>query len=244
MKKGRETSVVGVGMSQFGRFPDRTFMDLGQVAVNEALNNANMNFEDIEIAYCAHTNQGEAAGQRVLAGVGLTGIPIINIENACASGSTAFREAVFAVASEFYDVAIAIGVEKMAKGALDASAAIGGKAMEKEKKAPPVMPMMFAQITKSHMKKYGTTVEQLAKVGAKNHNFAAINPKAQYKIPCSSEDVLNSRMISKPLTLYMCCPTGDGAAAAIVCSSDISKKFTSKPIRVAGSALASNLSGR
>jgi acetyl-CoA acetyltransferase len=179
--------------------------------------------------------QGETGvGQNVFWEVGINGIPIVNMENACASGSSAFREGWMAVAGGFYDMVIVAGVEKavMPKGTmLDVGAG------ELEAKLGDVFPGYFANIAQKHMERYGTTREQMAKVSVKNHDNGALNPYAQFQKRATVEEVLQSLMIADPMTLYSCCPNSDGAAAAILCSEDRISKIDSRPIRVAGSSL-------
>ncbi|UCD57913.1 MAG: thiolase family protein, partial [Candidatus Hydrogenedentota bacterium] len=192
----------------------------------------------IEVAFCGHVMQGSTAGQKVLERVGRTGIPIMNVENACASGTTAFRSAWSAVASGMNDVALAVGFEKMARGAIRMSQLDQNQGPD-EGTRPPLMPFLFAQVFDEHSKRYGTTREQMALVSVKNRENAALNPRAQYREPVTVEEVLNSRQIIGPLNLLMCCPTGAGAAAAIVCSEDTARTAGSKPIRVVASAFQS-----
>jgi len=167
-------------------------------------------------------------------------VPVINVANACATGSTAFREAWMSVASGAYDVALAIGSEQMGKMGL-----LGGDAASREYSTEGVMgtglmPGVFGQAGVEHMRKYGTTQEQFAKVAVKNHKHGVNNPYAQYQKETPLEEVLNARPIAWPNTLYMCCPTGDGAAAAVLMSAEKARQFTSKPIWVAASVLTSD----
>lgn len=235
MKKLRDVYVVGVGMTKFGRHPDHKFYELGEEALRAALDDAGLPMQAVEVAFCGHVMQGSTAGQKVFEKVGRTGIPITNVENACASGTTAFRGAWSAVASGMHDIALAVGFEKMARGPIRMN-------MPDEappENAPPMMPLIFARIFEEHSKLYGTTREQMAMVSVKNRTHGALNPRAQYKDPITVDDVLNSREIIGPLTLLMCCPTGAGAAAAIVCTEEIARTCKSQPIRVVASSLQS-----
>ena len=116
--KLRDVYVVGVGMTPFGRHEDKTVIDLGSWAIRDALQDAGLPFEAVEAAWCGHVGQGSTAGQKVVGAVGQTGIPVMNVENACASGTTAFRGAYMQVASGISDVALAVGFERMGRGAL------------------------------------------------------------------------------------------------------------------------------
>jgi len=234
----RECVVVGVGLHKFGRFPEIPIDVMGRDALLTALEDAGTEFKDIEIAYCGHFASGNA--YTVVGRVGLTGIPIVNVENACASSSTAFREAFWAVATGMYDVALAMGFEKMQRGTGGRMPQLGpggGGGFVRSYEgfmgtgAPPAA---YAMAAKKHMKEYGSTMEQFAQVSVKDHRNGTLNPYAQYQTAMTLEEVLNSRMICDPVTLYMCAPTSDGASAAIICSKEKAKQYTGKPITIAG----------
>ncbi|RJP65523.1 MAG: thiolase family protein [Candidatus Abyssobacteria bacterium SURF_17] len=235
MKKTRDVYVIGVGMTKFARHPDRNFISLGEEAMRAALADAGIGYEAIETAFCGHVMQGGTAGQKILDKIGRTGIPIANVENACASGTTAFRSAWASVAFGMNDVALALGFEKMGRGPIKMSL---GEETPPENQ-PPMMPFIFARIFEEHSALYGTTREQMALVSVKNHDNGALNPRAQYQKPVTIEEVLNSREIVGPLTLLMCCPTGAGAAAAIVCTEDVARTVKAEPIRIVASAFQS-----
>ena len=242
MQNLRDVYVVGVGMTPFGRHPDKSFTSLGEDALRDALADAGMEFGAIEAAFCGHVMQGSGAGQRVLKRVGKTGIPMMNVENACASGTTALRMAWTQVASGIHDTALAIGFEKMARGPIQAPQAPGSEPPKEEKekdKTPPLMPFLFSQVFNEHSRRYGTTPEQMAMVSVKNRAHAALNPRSQHDELITVEDVMESREIAPPLRLLMCCPTGAGAAAAILCSEEVARTLSSKPIRILASALQS-----
>lgn len=237
----RHVFIIGVGMTQFGKHMDRSLRDLGREACQKALQDAGVNPKKIEAGYCgnalAPAIQGETGvGQNVFWEVGINEIPIVNMENACASGSTALREGWMAVAGGFYDIVIVAGVEKtvMSKGAmLDVGAA------ELETKLGDVFPGQFALIAQKHMERYGTTREQLAKVSVKNHFNGALNPYAQFQKQFTVEEVLNSPVVADPLTLFSCCPNSDGAAALILCSKKKAQKMKVRAVRIAASILTS-----
>jgi len=159
----------------------------------------------------------------------------VNMENACASGSTALREGWMAVAGGFYDVVMVTGVEKavMPKGTM-----LNVGAGELETKLGEVFPGYFATIAQKHMERYGTTREQMALVSVKNHLHGALNPYAQFQKKFTVEEVLNSPMIADPLTLFSCCPNSDGAAALVLCSKERAKRANGRAIRIAASVLA------
>ena len=243
----RDVAVIGVGMTNFGKFLDTPIKELGRMATWDAIKDAGISPKDIQIAYVGNaclgiiTGQCSVIGQIILKEVGIRGIPITNVENACASGSTAFREAWMAVASGMYDIALAVGAEKLYAGdtQLSTRALAGATEVEYEANLGLTMPGHWALRAKRFMEKYGTTREQFAKVSVKNHKNGCLNPRSQYKKECTVEEVLNSRMIADPLTILSCNPLGDGAAAAILMSREVASKYTSKPVWVAGSALTS-----
>ena len=236
----QDAYVVGVGMIKFGRYPEENVATLGAQAVQFALQDASVQMPDIQMMAAGSLYQTNMIGQKILKEVGMTGIPVYNVANACATGSTAFREAYFAVGSGAYDIALAVGVEQMGKQGL-----LGGIAGDPAYSPEGVMgtgtmPGVFGMAGLEHSRKYGTTIEQFAQVSVKNHEHAMANPLSQYQVQVSLEDVLNGRMVAYPNTLYMCCPTGDGAAAAIIMSKEKAAKYTSMPIRIAASALTTD----
>ena len=235
----REVYIIGAGMTQFGKHLERSLRDLGREACLLAIQDAGVMPRDVEAGYCgnalAPAIQGETGvGQNVFWEVGIGGIPIVNVENACASGSTALREGWMAVAGGFYDVVMVAGVEKavMPKGTM-----LNVGAGELETKLGEVFPGYFATIAQKHMERYGTTREQMAQVSVKNHIHGSLNPYAQFQKKFTVEEVLNSPMIADPLTLYSCCPNSDGAAALILCSKEKIGRANGRAIRIAASVL-------
>lgn len=238
----RDVAIVGVAMLKFGRYPEKTVEELGAQACLLALKDAGMSMKDIQILVSGNLYQANATvGQRILKQIGQTGIPVINVANACATGSTAFREAYMAVASGAYDIAMAVGSEQMGKMGLLGTGGGRGQGISPEGiLGSGLMPAVFGQAGVEHMRKYGTTFEQFAKVAVKNHKHSMANPYSQYQVEMSLEDVMNARMVAWPNTLYMCCPTGDGAAAAILAPMEKARQYTSKPIKVSASVLTSD----
>jgi acetyl-CoA acetyltransferase len=235
----RDVYIIGAGMTQFGKHPGRSLRDLGREACVNAIKDAEIAPKDIEAGYCgnalAPALQGETGvGQNVFWEVGIHGIPIVNVENACASGSTALREGWMAVAGGFYDMVIVAGVEKtvMPKGTM-----LNVGEAELEMQLGEAFPAYFALIAQKHMEKYGTTKEQLAKVSVKNHFNGTLNPYAQFQKLMTVEEVLGSFMIADPLTLFSCCPNSDGGAALILCSKEKLRKRDASPVRIAASVL-------
>ena len=211
----RDVYVGGVGMIKFSRYPEENVATLGAQAVQLALADGGMQLNDVQMMAAGCLYQTNMIGQKILKEIGMTGIPVYNVANACATGSTAFREAYFAVGSGAYDIALAVGVEQMGKRGL-LGGITGDPAYSPEGvMGTGTMPGVFGMAGLEHSRQYGTTVEQFAQVSVKNHEHAMANPLSQYQVRVSLEDVLNARMVAYPNTLYMCCPTGDGAAAAM-----------------------------
>ena len=237
----RDAYVLGVGMIKFGRYPDKDVSQMGGEAATLALKDVGASIKDVELLVCGNLFQASAMNaQKILQQIGQTGIPALNVSNACATGSTAFREAYIGVASGMYDITMAVGVEQMGKmGLLGGGARSGAESVEGVL-GSGLMPAIFGQAGVEHMRKYGTTAEHFAKISVKNHKHSVHNSLSQYQIEVSLGDVMNARMVAYPNTLYMCCPTGDGAAAAILMSEDKMKQFTSKPVKVATSVLTSD----
>jgi len=233
----REVSVVGVGMSRFAKQPEVSIVDLTQAPILDALDDAGVAVGQVQAAYSGSVFGGSGLGQKVLKGIGISSIPILNLENACSSGSSAFREAWLGVASGMVDVTLAFGAEKLS--------ALGGGAYplsdDIEADQGVLMPAVYAMRARRHMMEYGTSIEQLAKIAVKNHHNSVHNPRAQYQREYTIEEVLNSRMIADPLTILHCCPTGDGAAAVVLAATEIAPRLRGKPVKVRASVLQSGL---
>ena len=210
--------VVGVDMIKFGRFPDKTVPQIGAESALMALDDCGLTIQDMEALYCGNLFQAaNMTGQRILQEIGQTGIPVVNVSNACATGATAFREAWASVKAELYDMVIAVGVEQMGKGLLGSPG--GSKGIPKEGLfGSGTMPAVFAEAGMEHARNHGTTFEQFAKVSVKNHHHSTMNPKAMYQIETPLEVVMNAEMISYPNTKLMCSVNVDGSAAAVIAS--------------------------
>ena len=234
--------IVGVDMIKFGRFPDKTVPQLGAEAALMALDDCGLQIQDMEALYCGNLGQASAmVGQRVLQEIGQTGIPVVNVSNACATGATAFREAWASVKAGLYDCVLAVGVEQMGKGLLGGA---GGKTgIPKEGLlGSGTMPAVFAEAGMEHARNHGTTFEQFAKVSVKNHHHSTLNPKAMYQIETPLEEVMNAEMISYPNTKLMCSVNVDGSAAAVICSESKAKELglMKRAIKVRASVLTSD----
>ena len=234
----REVYVIGVGLHAFGRFGDKEVIEIGREAVVSALGDAGINWNKVEAAYCGTVFAGPMAANKVLARVGLTGIPIVNLENACASGGSALRVAYQAIAGGFCDVVLAFGMEKMPRGFIagnpDDWFATTGLA---------VNPQYFALKARWHMANFGTTEEQLVRVSVKNHRNGALNPFAMYRKEMSFEEIANSQMVNDPLRLLMLCAPNEGGAAVVLSTKEIAKQQTTKLIKLAAVVLDSPLYG-
>jgi acetyl-CoA acyltransferase len=232
--------IVGADMIPFGRYPDRTPGQLGAEAALLALDDAGLSIRDVGAIYAASSfNAASMLGQQVLKQIGQTGIPCINVSNACASGATAVREGFVGIKSGIYDIVLAVGAEKNPRGML------GGPAVD----GPPpeglfgsvTMPAVFAEAGMAHAAAYGTTIEQFAQVAVKNHHHATMNPKAVYRKETPLDEVLASEMIAWPLTKLMCSANVDGAAAVVLVSERKARELgMARAVRIRASALTSD----
>ncbi|MFP6850465.1 MAG: thiolase family protein [Pseudomonas sp.] len=233
--------VVGIDMIKFGRYPQRTVVQLAAQAAMGALDDAGVGMRDVQALYSG--NIGETmTGQRTLQLIGQTGIPVVNCTNACATGATALREGWTAIKAGLYDTVLAIGVEQMAAGMI-VKKKVGNEPLPAEGLiGSETMPAVFAMVGMEHMRKYGTTFEQFARVSVKNHHHSTMNPKAMYQKETPLEEVMGAEMIAYPNTKLMCSVNVDGAAAAVLMSEKKVRQLglMSRAVRVRASALASD----
>ena len=234
--------MLGVGMHKVGEFPDETNLELGRTAVLDALKDSGMEFKDLQAAYFSRNKQDPTAsiGELMLGRMGLTGMPVVNVENGACSGSTVFWLAYNAVAFGQCDIALSVGVDKPPIPMVTFS--FPSPPPTKYKGTMESMGItdasgMAAILMRRRMKDYGETEEQCALVSVKNHKNGSLNPVAQYQKETPLEDVLNSRMICDPITLLQCCPTSEGAAAAILCTKEVAKQYKSDGIITVASAI-------
>ncbi|MDK0519204.1 lipid-transfer protein [Streptomyces sp. ML-6] len=227
--------VVGVGMTRFEKPQTRDwqYWDMAKEAGTAALADARIPYGRVQQAVVGYCFQPSTAGQRAVYGLGLTGIPVYNVNNNCATGSTALMTARQFVEGGISDCVLALGFEKMTRGSLGGGGADGGAADFRASpvarhygimaaahgfgKTPPTA-QIFGNAAREHMARYGTTEAQLAAVGAKNHRHSVNNPYAQFQDPYTVEEVLAAKPVHSPLTRLQCSPTSDGAAAAVVVS--------------------------
>jgi acetyl-CoA acetyltransferase len=212
----RPVYVVGIGLHRYQRLSETPYVTLGLTAVREALADAAVEWRSVESAYTGTALIGMAASRPMLRHLGATGIPMAQVENASASGSTAFRQACIDVASGLTDVSLALGVDKPGPVAM-----APGKTRMRDLVGARVVPFThFALLTQEYMTSYGVSAEQIALVAVKNSRNGANNPYAQRQKSVTLEEVMAGPAISGSLTRLQCCPVGEGAAAVIVASDD------------------------
>lgn len=268
----QDVYIVGVGMTHFGRHLDQSEKQLTAQAVGDALRDAGCEHQAVGAAFHGNCGQGYMQGQHMIRGqvallpLGLQGIPVVNVENACATGSTAFHMALAYVRAGNVDVALAVGTEKMystdkAKmfGVFDSGwdldivepTRAGFLEMGKGVEVPagstssrPYSPFMdiYAGFARSYLSRFGITQRQLALIAAKNHMHSVDNPRAQYRAPMTADEVLAAPPVTYPLTVAMCSPISDGSAAAIVCSGEALSRYgfdRKRAVRVLASVMRS-----
>lgn len=234
-------------MVRFGKYLDKTPKDLGRTVCWEAIRNAGINPREIDAGYMGNaaggalTSQTMVLGQVVFREVGITGVPILNLENACASGSAGIFQAWRDIRAGYCDTAIVAGVEKLFAGDTQRTmAALAGAGdSELEMSVGVNFPAHWALRATKRMELFGTTREHFAKITIKNHKNGCYNPRSQYQKECTMEEVLNARMIATPMSQLECSPIGDGAAAVILCEASKAKRYTNKPILIAGCGMSS-----
>lgn len=230
-----EVYVIGGAMTPFGKHPDVSAEALAQTAVLGALEDAGIDRRSIEAAYVGSVFQGSLAGQRVLKDLGMTGVPIINLENACSSGATALSQAWLAVAAGQVETALVIGLEKLSSRGSGPLALNTG---DPEIDQGLTMPALYAMRTRAYFDKHGGSIEQVAQVTVKNRRHAATNNYAQFRDACTVEQVMASRPVADPITLLQMCPNADGAAAVVI-SAKPKETGAQKNVRILGSVVAS-----
>ena len=232
-----EAAIIGVGMHKFGRFPEENFMQIAVEAIINSLEDAGVAWRDIQAAYCGTAYAGSASGPKVTTKIGATGIPVMDFENACASGAAAVRAAVRDIHAGIYNMVLAVGFEKMPEGMMASPSYYDWQ----KKMGLAANPIYFALEAQRLMTEYGVTEIDFARVAVKNHSYSIHNPYAHYNKSFTIEEVLNSAMVCDPLRLLMFCQPNEGASALVICSKEISSQFPQKPVVVAASALSSPL---
>jgi acetyl-CoA C-acetyltransferase len=245
----RDVAIVGIGCTKFGEMWDKSFRDLFIEAGLMALEDAGMSGADVEALYGGNMSSGvfieqEHVGALIADYSGLisNSVPSTRVEAACASGGLALRSGIIAVASEYHDIVISAGIEKMTdvgpEKAMDALAAASDR--EWEAALGATFPGLYAMMARAHMDEFGTTREQLAQVAVKNHYHGSMNPKAQFRNRITIDAVISSPLVADPLRLFDCSPITDGAAAVILVPAERAREFTDTPIYVKAAAQASD----
>jgi sterol carrier protein 2 len=250
---GRKVFVVGVGMTKFEKPGSRAwdYPDMAKESGTKALQDAGISYENVEQAVVGYCYGESTCGERALYGLGMTGIPIYNVNNNCSTGSTALFMAKQFVEGGIADCVMALGFEKMEKGSLGAKYMDRINPMDKHIElmaalrgfaAAPPAAQMFGNAGREHMDRYGTTALQFAKIGRKNHKHSVNNPYSQFQQEYSLEGILGAPMVYEPLTKLQCCPTSDGSGAAILASADFVKKhgLEHKAVEILGMAMATD----
>lgn len=247
----RETYLVGAAQTDFGAFPDESYRSLFATAFEAALDSIDGELErtDIDEAYVGTLGVGGRqlglSGPAVTEYAGLDGTPCTRVENACAAGGSALRQAVQSIRAGMADVALAGGVEIMTDMSGERTRYWLGVSGETawERMAGTTFAGVYAQMADAHMAEHGTTRQQLSRVAVKNHANGAKNPHAHLGFSCSLDDAVNASVVAAPLNLYDCCPTSDGAGAVIIASREAAEELTDDPVGITGSGQASGRVG-
>ncbi|XP_028403536.1 non-specific lipid-transfer protein-like [Dendronephthya gigantea] len=248
--------VAGVGMTKFEKpaSGDKDYPDFAKEAATKALKDAAIPYTDVEQVVCGYVYGDSTCGQRAVYELGMTGVPVYNVNNACATGSSALFLAKQLVEGGVANCVLALGFEKMEKGSLQGKYSdraipvekhIGVMAEAHGIAAAPVTPQMFGNAGREHMEKYGTRPEHFAKIAYKNHKHSVNNPLSQFQKEYTLKEIMNSRMVYEPLTKLQCCPTSDGAAAAVICNEEFVKQnpsIRSRCVEILGMEMATDLS--
>jgi len=250
---GRRVFVVGVGMIKFEKPGKRDwdYPKMGAVAGKKALWDAGIRYDEVDQAVVGYVYGDSTCGQRALYEIGVTGIPVYNVNNNCSTGSSALFIAKQLIEGGISECALALGFEKMERGSLASKFTDRTNPMDKHMGViaeargvtnAPFAPQMFGNAGVEHMEKYGTKPEHFAQVAWKNHKHSVNNPYSQFRDEYSMEDILKSRKVFGPLTMLQCCPTSDGAAAAVLCSEEFVKKHNlqHQAVEILASAMATD----
>jgi acetyl-CoA acetyltransferase len=249
----RKVVIGGVGMTPFGKFLERNLKSLAEEAVSLALKDAHVGVNDVDRVFFGNAAAGVVTGQEMiraqssLRNTGLDGKPMFNIENACASGSSALNLAWLAVASGQAETALVVGVEKLSHEDKAVSFGAFAKAVDLEEPLPEGVTTgtgslfmdLYAAKARKWMEKTGAEASDFARVVVKSRHAGSLNPHAQFRKETSVEEVLTSRMVSDPLTLFMCSSIGDGGAAVFICSEQFAAKRDIRPVYIRASSIVS-----
>ncbi|MGH2785926.1 MAG: lipid-transfer protein [Actinomycetota bacterium] len=250
---GRKVFVVGVGMTKFEKPESRgwDYPEMAKESGTKALADAGISYDEIEQAFVGYVYGESTSGQRAVYELGLTGIPIVNVNNNCSTGSTALYLARQAIEGGSAECALALGFEKMQKGSL------GGTFMDRaipvewhytkmfelfQPESSPPAPQIFGNAGREHMDRYGSNADHFAWIGWKNHKHSVNNPYAQFQQEYSFEEIQNAKMIHAPLTKLQCSPTSDGSGAVVLASEDFVRKhgLEDQAVEIVGQAMATD----
>ncbi|HMV75890.1 MAG TPA: lipid-transfer protein [Microthrixaceae bacterium] len=248
-----KTYVIGVGMTRFEKPGSRDwdYPDMGREAGEKALADAGIDYSDIESAFIGYCYGDSTSGQRALYELGLTGIPAVNVNNNCSTGSSALYLGRRFVQGGLADCVLALGFEKMQKGSLKGNFEDRTNPMDKHftdmvqrrgfEPAPPAA-QLFGNAGREYMERYGVTAETFARIGEKNHRHSVNNPYSQFRDQYSLQDILDAPTVYDPLTKLQCCPTSDGGAAAVVASERFVKEhgLEDRAVEIAGQAMTTD----
>lgn len=241
--KMRSVSVIGIGSTQFGRLTGKTIKDLAVEAAEEAILDAKIPREKITCLFFGNFLSGVFTGQEVLAPLlanelGLRSAECTKVEGACASSAIGIRLAFLLISSGLHDIALVVGAEKMTEAPSGvATAAISAATdVSTEGACGLTFPGFWGLIMRRHMHQYGTTREQVAMISVKNRSNGVFNDKAQFRKAVTVDEVISSRVVSDPILKFDCCPVSDGAAAIILCATELARKFSDCPIEIIGSS--------
>jgi acetyl-CoA acetyltransferase len=246
--------VVGVGMTKFekpGRREGWDYPAMAKESGSNALADAGLSYTDVQAAYVGYVYGESTSGQRAVYELGMTGVPVVNVNNNCSTGSTALYLAAQAIRGGLEDCVLALGFEKMQPGSLTTSYTDREQPMMKHllalaelyEFAMPPAPYMFGAAGREHMDRYGTTAEHFAKIGYKNHKHSVNNPYAQFQDEYSLADILDAPTIYSPLTKLQCSPTSDGSGAAILASERFVEQhgLGDRAVEIVGQAMVTDL---
>jgi acetyl-CoA acetyltransferase len=241
----REVAALGLGMHPWGKFADKTLNQMCREAVEAALADAGVAWREIQAVAAASSRFSGGKGwglngNDVVEDMGSTGIPVYNLSAGCAAGGNAFNIGYSLVAGGIHDLVLVVGGEKMPKGFIQTSGLedVTDPEYLRQRCVGMPGPAFWALLCRQRMEEYGTTERDLAAIAVKSHKVAAHNPNARFRKEFTLEEVLGSSMVSYPLRLFEICPVSDGAAAVVLCSADVARKYTQKPVWVAASVVA------
>ena len=255
MSIARRTFVIGVGMTRFEKpgTKDGDYPDWAVEAATKALADARVEYAAIGQVYAGYCFGDSSYGQRAVYGLGTTGVPVVNVNNNCATGSSALFLARQAIAGGTVECALAVGFEKMERGSIGMKYADRTPAMDRhmarmadirEPEPSPFAPQMFGNAGRDHMQRYGSTPDHMAWIGWKNHKHSVNNPYAQFQTEYSLQEIKDSPLIHDPLTKLQCSPTSDGAACVVLASEAFVEQhgLWDRAIEIAGQAMTTDFS--